>query len=1460
MAIPLTDKTENQSEKLQRISNRLSSLPSIALPTDHPRPVNQSINQKVVQASIDSQLNQKASLAISRLSLLDTDLIDRPSPFHLLLTSFVILLYRYTSETDILIATSSPSADHPDPLLLRVSLSSDQSFSSLLKSIVSLQAEAEADHVPFDQLLKAIGRNQANTAESNYAPLFRVRFLEATDPTGQDFVHSTSLTTDLTIIVKSIDDPQVSKTTPSSRQPLLPGVLSLNILYNSLLFSSNRIHTLLEQLSAIIIQASLQPESCISTIPLLGPLQQPYLPDPCENLHWTKWPGPITQIFARNSEQHPDKLCVVEHYDGTTPPTSTLNSPPLERTFTYSQIHQASNVLAHHLLQHAILPEEVVTVYSTRGVDLVIAIMGILKAGATFSVIDPAYPTQRQKIYLEVSKPRGLIILERAGQLSPEVEAFIKSDLDIKVTVPALALQNTGDLKGGHIGNATGVDVLHDAQHLAPQLPSVKIGPDSIGTLSFTSGSTGIPKGVQGRHFSLTHFFPWMAQQFNLDNSSKFTMLSGIAHDPIQRDIFTPLFLGAELHIPTAEDIGTPGRLAEWMDDQQVTVTHLTPAMGQLLSAQASRQIPSLKNAFFVGDVLTKRDCSRLQHIAPNVDIINMFGTTETQRAVSYHLIPSIAKDPIYLETKKDIVPAGQGMKDVQLLVVNRVAKGLQCGVGELGEIYVRSSGLAEGYLGTPEMSAEKFMLNWFYSIPSEQRAVDADMGGKWLGLRDRLYRTGDLGRYLPDGTVECVGRSDDQIKIRGFRIELGEIDTHLSQHPSIRENVTLVRRDKDEEKILITYFVPNQPKSGSPEVPLTSASELEDDEEPVSEVEKGIRKYRKLIRNIREYLKTKLPAYSVPTLFVPLVRMPLNPNGKIDKPALPFPDTALQPSSRAKKSSTPHQFSSTETAIQTIWKTLLPNNIYSKSTIPKNESFFDLGGHSILATRLVFEIRRTLAVNIPLGLVFEYPTIGSLAQQVDMCKNNDFGLAREDEEQTQDGTHLSPSAQPTGASSAAPGQPQSAFDYAADAKALMKTLKPKYSAPIESSDKKTVLLTGATGFLGVFILRELLNRTDTIGTVICHLRAKTKDAGLTRLRESCQSRGFWKEEWLSENLVEVVLGDLESRQLGVGDQAWNDLSERVDIVVHNGALVHWVYPYSKLRTANVMSTLTLMELVAIGKPKALTFVSSTAVLEKDHYVSLSDALIQRGKKGISESDDLEASASGLTTGYGQTKWVSERLVSEAGRRGMRGAIIRPAYVLGDTETGVSNTDDFLWRLVKGCIQIGSIPDIHNTINMLPVNHVASCTVLASLESRDPLKVYHLTARPLPRFSSFLDTLSHYGYEVSKEDYLTWRIRLEQSIMKNDPQDNALFPLLHFVLSDLPSSTKSAELDDLNTTLLLKKNQLMDHRSVETADLAVYLAWLIQVGFLPSPSKSANPLPNLSLDHHMKKLISRTGR
>ncbi|TFY78984.1 hypothetical protein EWM64_g5026 [Hericium alpestre] len=614
---------------------------------------------------------------------------------------------------------------------------------------------------------------------------------------------------------------------------------------------------------------------------------------------------------------------------------------PEKRTFSYGAILHASNVLAHHLLQGGVQREDVVMVYAHRSVDLVVAVMAVLKAGATFSVIDPAYPPSRQTVYLQVAQPRGLVVLKGAGTISPSVREFISTELQIRVEVPALELLPNGDIVGG--SDVDGKDVLAHVQSLVDSDPDVVLGPDSVGTLSFTSGSTGIPKGVKGRHYSLTHFFPWMGQRFEIGEYSKFTMLSGIAHDPIQRDMFTPLFFGAQLHVPTADDIGTPGRLAEWMANSEVTVTHLTPAMGQLLSAQATRQIPTLRNAFFVGDVLTKRDCTRLQSLATNVRIINMYGTTETQRAVSYFAIPSVAEDPTFLATQKEIMPAGEGMVDVQLLVINRNDRNIPCAVGEVGEIYVRSGGLAEGY-SDPDATAEKFVANWFAADATpRQDTIAHPLNGTapgpeaahWKGIRDRMYRSGDLGRYMPDGIVECTGAR------------------MISQHPLVRENVTLVRRDKDEEKILVSYFVPlNGPALDG------FASDVPEEEG----VAGGIRRYRKLIRDIREHLKKKLPSYSVPSLFVPLKRMPLNPNGKIDKPALPFPDTAqaasIEPQAPAAGLPTA---TATEQAMQAIWTRILPN---APSPIPLDESFFDLGGHSILATRLIFEIRKAFVVN----------------------------------------------------------------------------------------------------------------------------------------------------------------------------------------------------------------------------------------------------------------------------------------------------------------------------------------------------------------------------------------------------------------------------------------------------------------------------------------------------------------
>ncbi|KAI5888675.1 large subunit of L-aminoadipate-semialdehyde dehydrogenase [Schizophyllum commune H4-8] len=1412
--------------RLARVVSRLQNLPAISLPTDYPRP---SGSNKVVEAVHQAELSEQTALALLKLALFneneqeDDELespTNRPSAFHLVLTAFTVLLHRYTGDTDLVIGSSSASAR--EPLVLRLSAEPADPFWAILRRVQQVEDEAERDAVPFDSIVQALNKNEALQG-----PIFRVRFFDGTDETKEHFLSATSATSDLTVFI--------TRGSASSHASLAPRI-SLRIVYNSLLFTHARIAYIVEQLSVLLRKASTNPVLPVGSIPLLTPSQREKLPNPTADLDWCGWKGAITDVFTRNAKQWPDRPCVIQSV-----PAPTLSDPQEKITFSYGAIRHASNVLAHHLLSAGVQREEVVMVYAHRSVDLVVAVMAVLKVGATFSVIDPAYPASRQIIYLRVAQPRALVVLKGAGTIGPSVREFLSTELHLRVEVPAVQVHPDGPINGGT--GPDGQDVLHPQVHLADTDPNVVLGPDSVGTLSFTSGSTGIPKGVKGRHFSLTHFFPWMGERFGLDETSKFTMLSGIAHDPIQRDMFTPLFFGAQLHIPTADDIGIPGRLAEWMADSEVTVTHLTPAMGQLLSAQATRQIPHLQNAFFVGDVLTKRDCLRLQALAANVRIINMYGTTETQRAVSYFAIPPVAQDPTFLATQKDIMPAGSGMIDVQLLVVNRHDKNVPCAIGEVGEIYVRSGGLAEGYLDA-DASAEKFVNNWFAAnaqppkdtIRHPKDGLPGPESRYWKGVRDRMYRSGDLGRYMPDGIVECTGRADDQVKIRGFRIELGEIDTHLSQHPLVRENVTLVRRDKDEEKILVSYFVP---LDGPGLEEYASDVPEEGDGKGVAE---GMRRYRRLIKDIREHLKKKLPSYSIPTLFVPLKRMPLNPNGKIDKPALPFPDTAQAAAAPVRKGN------STEETLQSIFANILPN---APQPVPIDENFFDLGGHSILATRLVFEIRKAFAVDAPLGLIFEQPTIEGLVGAIEALRNSDLGLDYKKGD--------APAAAP-----AKKGSP--AVEYGKDLDALLPNLRESYAAPAAdfAQKKVAVFLTGATGFLGAFVLKDLLDRPDRVAKVICLVRAGDAAKGLARLREGSIDRGVWDDKWAESGRLEIVTGDLALEKFGLDDATWTRIADEADVVLHNGALVHWVYPYDKLRAPNVLSTLAVIELAATGRPKHVAFVSSTSAIDAAHYVELSEALVNNNRseyRGVPEADDLEGARNTLKTGYGQSKWVSEKLLFEAGKRGLRVHIVRPGYVVGDSRTAVTNTDDFLWRMVKGCIQLGHTPDMNNTVNMVPVDHVARCTALAALTqpSNAPLSVLHITATPPPTYNDFLGALSAYGFAVSPVEYVLWRRELEQHVMSG-AADNALFPLLHFVLDDLPTSTKSPELDDRNTVALLAAHGEKTSSTVDEELTGMYLAWLIRAGFIPPPpeGEAAKKLPELKIEGTVRA-AGRTG-
>ncbi|HEX7333474.1 MAG TPA: amino acid adenylation domain-containing protein [Pyrinomonadaceae bacterium] len=777
-------------------------LPVLELPTDYVRPAVQTFSGAVEQTELSSGLSN---------GLRELSRREGATLYMVLLAAFKVLLSRYTGQEEIIVGSPIAGRNRVETegligfflntLVLRTDLSGEPTFQRLLARVneVTIGAYTHQD-VPFEKLLEELNpeRRRDNT------PVFQVLFNMLNFPSseislpGLKIESQTALESgskfDLTLYVHEEEN------------------IRFTLVYNPDLFKPERMVEMLDQFRHVLAQVSGNPSIEIKRLSLVTPRAAKLLPQPTQPIH-SRWHGAVHQLFAEHARRSPDRIAVIDK----------------QETWTYGQLEERSNQLANYLIAWGIQRQDVVAIYAHRSATLVWAIYGVLKAGGTFLILDPAYPELRLINYLKDANTRYWLQLEEAGALPSDLKDFVERlSCCAHMTLQSRAASEAQSfLLSSSIGD-TGVAVgTGDTLSQYPvNDPSVEVGPDDIACITFTSGSTGRPKGVLGKHLSLTLFASWAQPKFGIDEHDRFSMLSGIGHDPLQRDIFTPLQLGASLSIPDPKKIGTHGWLARWMKQEGITVTNLTPAMGQLVSESAGDdELSSLRYAFFVGEMLTRHDVAKLKKLAPSVASINLYGTTETQRAVSFY-----AQEPA-----KETLPVGRGIDGVQLLVLN-VAQGL-AGIGELGEIYFRSPYLARGYHEDDELTRQRFITNPFTGLQD-----------------DRLYKSGDVGRYLPDGNVEMLGRMDDQVQIRGFRVELGEIRASIAAHPAIKDCAILTREDR-----LVAYLVF---KTGA------SANNAE----------------------LRGLLKKRLPDYMVPSHFVVLDELPLTPNGKLNRRALPAP------------------------------------------------------------------------------------------------------------------------------------------------------------------------------------------------------------------------------------------------------------------------------------------------------------------------------------------------------------------------------------------------------------------------------------------------------------------------------------------------------------------------------------------------------------------------------------------
>ncbi len=492
----------------------------------------------------------------------------------------------------------------------------------------------------------------------------------------------------------------------------------------------------------------------------------------------------IHAAFLRNVEASPDAPALRHHGE----------------IFSYTTIEERSRGLARALLAKGIGPGSRVVIIAERQPWLVWALLAASRIGAVFILLDAAYPARRIETLADIGMPDAVL----ASSGSPGWT--IATELATERSIPL-------------------VDTLTTFRGDESPLPEA-IDPAAPAYYLFTSGSTGVPKCVACSHIPLAHFIRWQAQTFDLSSDDRFTMLSGLSHDPLMRDIFAPLSRGATLLIPDQEEIFGPGKLASWFEAMQPTVAHMTPAMAQLLTAARSpRALDCLRRIFMGGDMLRPQVIDALCALAPNAEVTNFYGATETPQAAGYYRWRG--------DEALKAAPVGKGSDGFQLAIVDQDYR--PRGIGEEGEIAIRSNYLSLGYVEAGAILADP-----------DDRGIDR------FGRRT-IYHTGDRGYYLPDGNIAIIGRQDDQIKVRGYRVDLAEVASALAAHPDI-EAAFAVAPASEFERSITAIFVG-----------------VIDDVDGV----------------LTQFLGERLPSYMVPAKIVRIDAMPLLPNGKLDRRAL---------------------------------------------------------------------------------------------------------------------------------------------------------------------------------------------------------------------------------------------------------------------------------------------------------------------------------------------------------------------------------------------------------------------------------------------------------------------------------------------------------------------------------------------------------------------------------------------
>lgn len=527
----------------------------------------------------------------------------------------------------------------------------------------------------------------------------------------------------------------------------------------------------------------------------------------------------------------------------------------------------------------------------------------------------------------------GILGILKAGgayvPLDPSYPAERMTQMLQDAQAPLLLTQHSLQTKlVSHAGQSLCLDSDWDRMRFMPTSdPKADVGPNDLIYVIYTSGSTGKPKGTAVFHRGFANLMNWFVTEFDFSSTDRSLLMTSISFDLTQKNLYAALIVGGQLHLAPVGPYD-PESLAAAIMDSGATQLNCTPShFYPLISggSEAYRRLATLRYVYLGGEPIDLAQIAPwMSHPLCHARVVNTYGPTECSDIAAFYVLPPMSQDGSGVEAQTNRpLPIGRPISNATLYILG--AELAPAPVGVLGELYIGGEGVGNGYVNHPELTAAKFLPNPFSAVPGA-----------------RMYRTGDMCRYLPDGNIEFVGRIDHQVKIRGFRIELGEIESVLEQHSDIREALVIAREDTPGDKQLAAYLL------GSA-TPLSASA-------------------------LRNYLRERLPEYMVPAAFVFLEEFPLSPNGKIDRKALPIPDS----SARDAAASFVKPRSQAEEKLAAIWQKVLKLN-----SISVEDSFFDLGGHSLLAIRLLSEIKRTFGINLSLADMFKTPTVRQMARLV---------------------------------------------------------------------------------------------------------------------------------------------------------------------------------------------------------------------------------------------------------------------------------------------------------------------------------------------------------------------------------------------------------------------------------------------------------------------------------------------